>query len=699
MCGLCGKKSDELQDEVNYVFQEIQGTEPSEDNDISKVVMICKLCEHSTLKSEDDEYTIKTRRYHFPYGFFEDYSYDNMLEEAKENVNYCINAVKSAEKYKPALDFVRDTMQNIKSLKLEKEHRDELYDDLKTVADELNEKLSNVKDQIESEYNEKYEKLKALVEEALKYTEETKDYKEARERLIIAQNEMKNINLKRQHRDDIFADLNKAFEDLNTKQIEERESYEMECIENYHNIKASVQEAVTFVKSTEDLREARKTLIDAQSKFKGLRLKKEQREEQYSLIQEAFEDLNKRQDEEREAYEAECNSNYEQLKPIIDSAVAFAAEVTFFKEGRERLISAQREIKDKKLRKEQRDELYSTIRTSFEELNKRQDEERAAFEKESSENFADLKPKVDEAIAFSKEATYFKEAREKLISAQNEIKDKRLKRSQKDSLFQAIRTAFEELNKRQDEERAVYEQECADNYKILKENVDSAITFADNSDDYGQARERLISSQNTIKGMKLKRDQRDELYAAIRTCFEALNERNEAARAEFEKESEENFNRLIAKVEEAGHTAKEMTDFRNIRENLIALQNEIKILKLRRKHRNELFDKIREVFNIFDERQESRRDIIKQEKQEKLVLILSNLKEKKARLQESIERDNEALNEQMQKLENLNPDNNEIAIDNTHDKMKSIRARIKDKEENMEQINSRMTEIKEELKS
>ena len=697
MCGLCGKKSDEITEDFDYVFHGLGNHETMPANP-ENTVMLCNICIHTLHKEGDEENKASIKKYLFPYANFETYNYDMILEDIREDVNSCIESAKNSDDNKAAYSALKDAMQNVKSLKLEKDHREQLIESLREVLNEIDKKISEDRDKRESEYSEKYEKLKATVDEAVKNSHESNNFKESREKLIDAQNEFKNFNLKKGHREELFSALNKAFDDLNSRQSEERESYEMECIENYHNIKSTVENALNNIEKTDDLREARRILIDAQNHFKGLRLKKEQREEQYALIQESFDKINKLQDEEREQYEKECETNYSQLKPLVQDAVEFAAQVSFFKEGRERLINVQNVIKEKKLKRDQRDELFAIIRASFEELNKRQDEERAAFEKDTAENYEQIMPKVEDAIAFSKEATYFKEAREKLISLQKEIKELHLKRSQKDSLFQNIRTAFEALNIRQDAEREQYDKECADNYKILKENVDSAIAFANNSDDYGQARERLISSQSAIKGMKLKRDQRDELYAEIRTCFEDLNTRNEAERAEFEKESAENFELLINKVKSAVEDAAHIDDFRTIRENLIALQNEIKILKLRRKHRNELFDKIREAFSIFDERQESRREVMKHEKQEKLVLILSNLKEKKQRLEESLERDREALKTQEEKLDTLHPQINEIASENTKNNIKLLDERIKDKESNLEQISSRMNEIQEELK-
>jgi hypothetical protein len=698
MCGFSGKKFDELiYGEVEYHFRLIVSEEEGGSADIDNCVMLWNQYKN-IVETRDDNIKIQLKRYNFPYANFQNYSYEMMHKDIADDVEYCIDTATTHEDVNIALNYVKDTIQNLKSLKLEKEHREELLEKLRVLADELTAKKEEKKVQDEHNYQENFEKLKALVDETLLFAAETDDFKQARDKLIHVQNEIKNFNLKKSHREELFTLLNSTFEELNKKQSDEREGYEMECIENFHNIKAKVDEALKYLSTAEDLQDARRHLIETQGSFKGLRLKKEQREEQYNRVMDAFDLLSKKIDEERKHYEEECSINYERMKTVVFEAVKFSANAEIFKDARERLVDAQNQVKSTKLKREQKDDLFNILRTAFDDLNERQDSHREEFEKESAESWELMKPMIDEVIEFSKTATYFKDAREKLNSTMDLLKEKRLKRDLRDELFEALRKAFDELNIRQDAEKESFDKECEDNYKLMKENADKAIAFADSSDDFAQARQNLITAQQTIKSLKLKKEQREELYTVVRESFNRLNERSEADREIFEKESEENYQLLKGRVEKAIEDAKTWERFREIREMLITLQNDIKILKLKKKHRESFLAKIREAFNIFDARQKEYFHDQKQLREEKLVLALSNLKERKSRIDESIARDKESLKAQTDRIEAIKDDVSATrALVETEKRIAQINDRLKEKEDTLAGINTRIAEIMKDL--
>jgi flagellar hook-basal body complex protein FliE len=223
----------------------------------------------------------------------------------------------------------------------------------------------------EEKYDEIYAEFKKSVLEKIEFSKESEIINKGRDALIEVQNQFKEMNLKRDHREEVVKLLDEAFDHLNQKQAEERERYEMECIENYHNLKAIVDEALEFFQNSDNLRDVRLKLIEAQNSFKGLVLKKEQREEQFDRIQKAFDILNEKQAAEREEFEQEAEENYSKLKIVIDEAIEFSKNAEIFKDARQKLIQAQKEIRGKKLRKIQRDNLYGAIREAFEQLNKR----------------------------------------------------------------------------------------------------------------------------------------------------------------------------------------------------------------------------------------------------------------------------------------------------------------------------------------
>lgn len=458
--------------------------------------------------------------------------------------------------------------------------------------------------------------------------------------------------------------------------------------EIYEEFKKDAEATVASVKDAENPRAAKATLRDAIQTLRNLNLEKEHNDEVYSLLSGAMDEINQKESEEKRKFEAESAENYENMRSKVDEAVQFAGAAENFREARENLVKAQELFKNLKLKKDQRDRLLDALKSAFDDLNARQAEEREQYEMECIENYHKLKRIVEESIEFSATAENFRQAREKLIAAQGEFKGLKLQKDQREELFGRVRDAFDELNVRQEADREEFEKESAENYEKIRLIVDEAITFAKNSEDFRAAREALINAQNAIKELRLTRKQRDELFADIREVFEDLNERQNKERAEFNAECKENYAQLDEKMTKLSNDVEELTDFRLIRDNLIALQNEVKIVKLRRDQRNEVFKRIRKAFGILDKRRETYRESRRQEKQEKLQSILDNLEKKVSRIEESIERDKESYDGGEPAPEEI-PENDE--------KKNAIESRIKDKESAINKTRDRITDIQNEL--
>lgn len=600
MCGLSGKKYEEFSEDADVVYKQVAPIE-GEDNSPYNFVMIGKIFDQDFVFADAERLGLELKRYLFPYGAFPDYEEEKTAGDVKDDVERLTKIANESDDARPAENRLRETAQTIRNLNLGKERYEEISAQIDSAMQAVRERREEISKRIREEMKQNFEKFKPKLDEAIEKSGSLENFREAREILVNIQNEFKNEKLAAENKEEITSALNKAFDDLNRRQAEERESFEMECIDNYHRLKGLIDETLDKINKMKNLREARKLLISVQNEFKGLKLKKDKREEQYARIRAAFDELNKKQDAEREEYLKECDENYDNLKIL-----------------------------------------------------------------------------VDKAVAFSQTAEVFKEAREKLIASQGEIKGKKLKRTQRDELYAIIRAAFEALNDRQDSEREQFDKECSDNYKMLKANVDGAIEFAKNSENFKQARETLIAAQSSIKGMKLKREQRDELYGVIRKTFEEVNDRQDAERETFEKECLENYSNLRAKVEESFLKVANSDDFREIREYLISVQNEIKILKLKRDKRNELFGEIRKAFAEFDRKRDDAQKKVFEEKKRKLESLQSNIEEKIARLEESVVRDEEALDK---------PDADAA----------EIRKRIIDKQKNIDENKLRLLDVRKEL--
>jgi hypothetical protein len=460
-------------------------------------------------------------------------------------------------------------------------------------------------------------------------------------------------------------------------------------------VNKDINEANKIIESGNDWKEYRLRLNDIKDRLKALFLKKEDNDSIINSINDLFQMIAERQNEEKEKFDEESEKNYSHLKGLVENAIKTAEEAEDFKTARTGLINVQESFRGVKLRRKHRDELLEDMNKAFEALQKRQAIERENFEMETIENYHSLKNLVQEAIEFSEKSLQFGKARQRLIKAQSQIKGKKLKRDQRDELYQYIRNAFNNLNEKQEADRELFEKETNLNYENLKKIVEQAISFAKDSTDYKEARESLINAQGTIKGMKLKRKQRDQLYADIREVFNSINESQEEDRKEFDEQANDNYKRLTEKVDDAFDLVHGVSDFRLIRETLISIQSEVKIVKLRRAQRNELFARIREAFNVFDKKKDEYFQERKSEKKSKLEAIIENLTEKNNRLTKEIASAKEELENETKKNESEEIDEEQKALINK--KIQSLTDKINEKEKTLEQDNKRIEDVKNEI--
>lgn len=452
----------------------------------------------------------------------------------------------------------------------------------------------------------------------------------------------------------------------------------------YDGVYNSIAEWGEQAKTETDWKLLRNNQVELRGALKMLFLTKEDSKKLSDIIDEHAEIINQRQNSERMEKDKVFENNYTQYKEKVILTCEKANATHIFKEGRDLLIKLQDEIKPVQLKRSQRDEFFSFIQAAFLAINEKQANERENFEMECIENYHSLKKTIQNACEFAKTSNRFSDARKKLIETQQDIKGRRLRREQRDELYQTIRVHFEELNLRQSADRSVNEEEISENYAKLAKTVNEAIDFANNTEEYSEARARLISAQNEIKALKLNRGQRDELYSQIRGVFTAMNENQSSEREAYENEAEDNYAKLTDKVNNSFELVLGLTDFRLIRDNLLAIQGEVRLMRLKRGQRNELFSRLREAFNLFDKRRDEFFSGRREERKRKFVTVLDNMNAKISRLEELKAKDVSLLTN----LQNENVDEEQI---------NAINERIKEKDAQIAEANARLDEIQKEI--
>jgi exonuclease VII small subunit len=212
--------------------------------------------------------------------------------------------------------------------------------------------------------------------------------------------------------------------------------------DNYNLAAPKVEAAYAQSKVDENFSETRKHLIAIQKEVIATDLERWQKNELLDRIKAAFDHVNARQDEWRAKEDLKRDQHAATLQAQFDSTIPKALEMSFG-EGFAQLKELQDVFQKASLHKEQREIYYARLDEAFKTLKQKADVE-------SEANITTAKKIVEVALLSANNTELFKEARSILTNAQNELKEIRLSRQHKDELFAQLRTAFEELNTKQD---------------------------------------------------------------------------------------------------------------------------------------------------------------------------------------------------------------------------------------------------------
>jgi len=425
---------------------------------------------------------------------------------------------------------------------------------------------------LEREYDDEslnnYKTLKNQLEQALKKVNQTSDLREAKGFLIEVQNSFKGLKLAKEDREELYSQLQDSFAEINKKIEDERSDFTNEAQQNYLVIKIKVEEALFLASNPKEFKETWDFLIEVQALFKGARLLREHRESLYAQLQDAFERIKIFGEIEKTNFEKESAQSYIQLNQTIEETISKASQTDDFRLAKDMLIRAQAEFRNVKLTKEKRDELYSKLQDAFTTLNIRQEEISQKNNQEAENQYNLFYPRANDILTRANESLEFHQLRTDIKDLQAEIRDSALSREQRESLRIVLQEAFETLNLRQDYEKNSFEREAQLNYKSLKAKVNDGLIQAEETNEYKETREYLKKIQAEFKGIKLIREQREELYSRLQSAFEILNKRVDEFFLEKKKNWEVRMQYKLTSLSTDIFQLREslVTDFENLQE-------------------------------------------------------------------------------------------------------------------------------------
>ena len=470
-------------------------------------------------------------------------------------------------------------------------------------------------------------------------------------------------------------------------------------------IKDEIEEVVALSNTTTNWRAVENQIKDITSNLKSLGIPRASRDELSKMLLSALNTVEQKRSEEYEKNKSEWQTNYGTVKPKLIELIEFAKNATIFKDAREKLIAIQNEIKNLKLSREQKNEFDKILHDAFEELNSKQQTYMDNYEMECIENYHSIKMMLDDAIhkAFSVET--FPEAKDLLVEVQNAMKDKVLKREQRNEFFDAIRKTFDELREKFVEYKLVTDEEATVNYAEIKPKVDEVLEFAKNANtaQANEAREKLFAAQKNVKDIRLKREQKTELFKAIREVFNRINEIIIAEKNRFETVTNDNYNNILSKIEVAIVDIENVLDLKNSGDTLAALRTEIQLLELRVRQRNKLFEKLKSAFDLLyikrDEYNKRRLAI----RVSKLEDSRKNLEQKNERTNNLLKKDKEIQKQQQEKFATTTDKNTPMKksisglIDVVNKRIAEYESSISETTKKIDDINKEIKKIQKEV--
>lgn len=111
--------------------------------------------------------------------------------------------------------------------------------------------------------------------------------------------------------------------------------------------------------------------------------------------------------------------------------------------------------------------------------------------------------------------------------------------------------------------------------------------------------------RDKLKLATVQKDQRDKLFDLLNQTSDLLRVKLDAERAELSETSQTTYDQFQPRVDAWTEKADTVEEFKNSREELVALQKEVREARMLREHRNTLLDKLDLAFKVLRKRQQA----------------------------------------------------------------------------------------------
>lgn len=356
----------------------------------------------------------------------------------------------TVENIRESKDSLIDIQQRIKEANLAYDQRKDLLDIVQDGFFKIQQLRQDIQDAFESEaignYYEVIDEVKASVANA-KITEDTR---QAWDSLIELQQKLRDLKLLKNQREEIHQLMNEGFENIKSRRGQQQNEQEESSISSHLSLLEKAQIVVELSQHHPDIQHAKNEIFQLLEEVKSANLIKPHREQISKLIQDAFVWIDLRKDQEKESRQLASQQNANELKEQIQIGQQMVDEAVEFNPVWDFLKCTQLKIRSTDLLKEHRDVLFGEIQKVFENLKNKQDSFYNELHKEAIDNYKMLSEKVEKASKMAQSSLELKKAKDYVKAVQADFKGLKLKKEDREALYQKISKAYDTISNRID---------------------------------------------------------------------------------------------------------------------------------------------------------------------------------------------------------------------------------------------------------
>jgi hypothetical protein len=372
------------------------------------------------------------------------------FEYYNDELTFLSQVTEVADDFKKAFSKITQLSDALKTTLIEADKKKLLYEKLNECYHKLEKRNATNKEQYEHECLANYNVIKQNCDEIAPLIQGATNFTEIREKLKVVSHDLAEKILKRDKKNELYEMLHTFYAEIDKRKEEEHEEYEKNCNTNFEYFHSKLIELKEACKTTLDVPAQRQLLKETQASSWEKKLKKEQRNQLHLVFNELFESLNLRWEELKFQLESESGTNKNQLELQVEEMKKFIESSTDLKQTKEQLKMMQKSLNDMKLTPNHKQELWNLIDKAFKEINAKIEESTGAERRESEIAYNSIKPIVDEVVKAAETGQNFKEIRDKLKAAQQQLNGAKMMHRHKQELWKLLDVSFKQINERAD---------------------------------------------------------------------------------------------------------------------------------------------------------------------------------------------------------------------------------------------------------